>query len=153
RTASAIAASSGNRNVVVVDLANDYATCSRLAIACADSCSEEAAGAAIGALQAAGIAVSRIDDVAGLVVMRTVAMLANEAADAVTQGIASARDGDVAMRNGVNYPRGPPAWGDAIGLAHVCGVLRNLAAHYGESRYRTSPLLARRCAVHAPLGE
>ena len=56
------------------------------------------------------------------------------------------------MRNGVNYPRGPLAWADAIGLAHVCDVLRHLAAHYGEDRYRISPLLARRCATGAPLG-
>ena len=153
RTATAIGVGGGQPNVVVFDLAHDYGTCTRLAIARADTCSDDAAAAAIGALQAAGIAVSRIDDVAGLVVMRTVAMLANEAADAVTQGIASARDVDVALRNGVNYPRGPLAWADAIGLAHVCAVLRNLAAHYGESRYRISPLLARRCAVHAPLGE
>ena len=57
------------------------------------------------------------------------------------------------MRNGVNYPRGPLAWADAIGLPHVCAVLRHLAAHYGEDRYRMSPLLARRCATGAPLGE
>ena len=153
RTATAIAVGGGRPNVVVFDLAYDYGQCTRLAIARADTCSDEAAAAAIGALQAAGIAVSRIDDVAGLVVMRTVAMLANEAADAVTQGIASARDVDVAMRNGVNYPRGPLAWADAIGLGHVSAVLRNLAAHYGEVRYRISPLLARRCATRAPLGE
>ena len=138
---------------VVFDLAHDYRSCARLAIARADTCSDEAAAAAIGALQGAGIAVSRIDDVAGLVVMRTVAMLANECADAVTQGIANARDVDVAMRNGVNYPRGPLAWADAIGLEHVCAVLRNLAAHYGEERYRISPLLARRCATNTPLGQ
>jgi len=153
RTATAIAVGGGQPNVVVFDLAYDYRTCTRIAIARADTCSDEAAAAAIGALQAAGIAVSRIDDVAGLVVMRTVAMLANEAADAVTQGIANARDVDVAMRNGVNYPCGPLAWADVIGLGHVCAVLRNLAAHYGEDRYRISPLLARRCATHAPLGE
>jgi 3-hydroxybutyryl-CoA dehydrogenase len=152
RTATAIAAG-GKPEVVVFDLAHDYGQCTRLAIARADSCSDEAAAAATGALQAAGIAVSRIDDVAGLVVMRTVAMLANEAADAVTQGIANARDVDVAMRNGVNYPRGPLAWADAIGLGHVCGVLRNVGGHYGESRYRISPLLARRCATNARLVE
>jgi 3-hydroxybutyryl-CoA dehydrogenase len=153
RTATAIAVAGEKPNVVVFDLAHDYGQCTRLAIARADTCSDEAAAAATGALQAAGIAVSRIDDVAGLVVMRTVAMLANEAADAVTQGIASARDVDVAMRNGVNYPRGPLAWADAIGLGHVSTVLRNLAAHYGETRYRISPLLARRCATRAPLGQ
>jgi 3-hydroxybutyryl-CoA dehydrogenase len=153
RTATAIAVSSGQPNVVVFDLAYDYGSCTRLAIARADTCSDGAAAAAMGALQAAGIAVSRIDDVAGLVVMRTVAMLANEAADAVTQGVANARDVDVAMRNGVNYPRGPLAWADAIGLPYVCDVLRHLGAHYGEDRYRISPLLARRCATKSPLGE
>ena len=40
--------------------------------------SESAWDAGVGALQAAGIAVSAVDDVAGLAVMRTVAMLANE---------------------------------------------------------------------------
>lgn len=146
RTATALAAAAGTRNVVVYDLALDYAKCSRLAIAAADTCDERALAGAVGALQAAGIAVSRIDDVAGMVVLRTVAMLANEAADAVMQGIAVATDVDRAMRNGVNYPQGPLAWADAIGLERVCSVLRNLAAHYGEDRYRISPLLARRCA-------
>jgi len=153
RTATAIAAAAGRPNVVVFDLAFDYATCTRLAIARADCCSESGSASAVGALQAAGIAVSRIDDVAGLPVMRTLAMLANEAADAVTQGIASAGDVDLAMEKGVNYPRGPFAWSDAVGPAHVCAVLRNMAAHYGEERYRVSPLLARRCASRARIAE
>ena len=79
--------------------------------------------------------------------MRTVAMLANEAADAVSQDVASARDVDLAMRNGLNYPVGPLAWADAIGLAHVRAVLANLSAHYGDPRYRTSPLLRREPAA------
>ena len=118
----------------------------RLAAARSDTCSDAAWAAAAGALQAAGIAVSRVDDVAGLVVMRTVAMLANEAADAVTQGIATARDVDLAMCNGMNYPRGPLAWADAVGVSQVVTVLRNLHEHYGDPRYRTSPLLSRRAA-------
>ncbi len=153
RTATALAAACGRRDVVVYDLAFDYGKCTRLAIAAADGCGEAALAAVVGALQAAGIAVSRCDDVAGLVVMRTVAMLANEAADAVTQGIASARDVDVAMMRGVNYPRGPLAWADAIGLAHVRATLANLAAHYGDGRYRTSPRVTRRCATGGRLGE
>ena len=107
----------------------------------------------LGALQACGIAVSRFDDVAGLPVMRTVAMLVNEAADAVTQGIACASDVDLAMQRGVNYPRGPLAWGDAIGLAQVRNVLQHLAAHYGDDRYRLAPLIARRYASGGRLGE
>ena len=146
RTATAIASDAGARDVVTFDLAFDFSKCARLAIARADNCRDTAFSAAVGALQAAGIAVSRVDDVAGLVVLRTVTMLANEASDAVTQGIATAADIDLAMQKGVNYPRGPLAWADALGIAFVRDTLQNLAAHYGEDRYRLSPLIARRCA-------
>ena len=77
----------GVRDLVVFDLALDYAhgdapggRARRHVQRCG------ACAAAVGALQAAGIAVSRLDDVAGLAVLRTVAMLANEAADAVHAG-------------------------------------------------------------------
>jgi 3-hydroxybutyryl-CoA dehydrogenase len=153
RTATAMAALAGVRNVVTFDLAFDYAHCARLAVARADTCSDAAFAAAVGGLQAAGIAVSRLDDVAGLIVLRTVAMLANEASDAVAQGIASAADVDVAMQKGVNYPRGPLAWADALGLVLVRDTLNHLASHYGEDRYRLSPLLARRCASEGRLVE
>jgi 3-hydroxybutyryl-CoA dehydrogenase len=153
RTATMVAASCARPDVVVFDLALDFRNCTRLAIAVADSCSAAGAAAAIGALQAAGIAVTRVDDVAGLIVLRTVAMLANEAADAVTQGIAAPADVDLAMRKGVNYPRGPLEWADAIGLKRARAVLHHLAAHYGEDRYRVSPLITRRCATGGKLGE
>jgi len=144
RTATARAAASGIADLVVFDLALDYAKAARLAVARADSCGDAAAAAAAGALQAAGIAVSGVDDVPGLVVLRTVAMLANEAADALVQGVAGAEAIDLAMQKGVSYPRGPLAWADALGVATVRDVLAHLAAHYGEDRYRTSPLIARR---------
>jgi 3-hydroxybutyryl-CoA dehydrogenase len=73
-------------------------------------------------------------------------MLANEAADALLQGVASAADIDLAMRAGVNYPQGPLAWADAVGLPHILKTLDNLQAAYGEERYRPSLLLRRRVA-------
>ncbi|MGE5170776.1 MAG: 3-hydroxyacyl-CoA dehydrogenase [Rudaea sp.] len=149
RTATARGAAAGVANHVLFDLALDYRACVRLGLARGDRCSESAFDAAVGALQAAGIAVSPLDDVAGLVVLRTVCALANEAADAVTLGIASARDVDIAMQKGVNYPRGPLAWADAIGVGRVRAALVHLAAHYGEDRYRLSPLIARRHAAGA----
>ena len=151
-TATARGAATSTRNLVLFDLALDYAACKRLALAPADSCAPEAFAAAAGLFQAAGIAVSRIDDVAGLVVMRTVAALANEAADAVTHGIATAADVDVAMRKGVNYPRGPLRWADDVGVSRIRDVLVHLATHYGEDRYRVSPLIARRHATGGALG-
>jgi 3-hydroxybutyryl-CoA dehydrogenase len=147
RTATQRAMTIGERDLVVFDLALDYASCSRLAVARADCCSDSIWNAAVGALQATGIAVSAFDDVAGLAVMRTVAMLANEAADAVMQGIATANDVDLAMQKGVNYPLGPLAWADRTGVARVREVLVHLASHYSEDRYRVSPLIARRCAT------
>lgn len=147
RTATARVAACGVRNLALFDLALDYATTKRLAVARADTCDAEAYGGAVATLAAAGIAVSRLDDVAGLAVMRTVAMLANEAADAAAQGVASAAAIDTAMRQGVNYPRGPLAWADALGAGRIAEVIANLGAHYGEDRYRISPLLARRAAT------
>ena len=109
-----------------------------------------ALAAVTGFFQALGKQVIVIDDAPGMVVMRTVAMLANEAAEVVQQGIASVQDTDLAMVNGVNYPRGPLAWADAIGPAVIQRVLANLAATYGEERYRSSPLLARRALTGQP---
>jgi 3-hydroxybutyryl-CoA dehydrogenase len=146
RTATERANAIDHADTVLFDLALDYALASRIALARADGCSDAAYNAVVGLFQAAGFAVSRIDDVAGMVVMRTVAMLANEAADAVNQGVCSAAAVDTAMQKGVNYPRGPLAWTDAIGVKHIVAVLSNLAASYGEDRYRVSPLLRRKLA-------
>ena len=152
RTATTRAAATSVRDLIVFDLALDYTKASRLAIGCADTAVDAAAAVVVGALGAAGIAVSQLDDVAGLAVMRTVAALANEAADAVVQRVASTSAIDLAMKQGVNYPQGPLAWGDAIGAATVREVIMNLAAHYGEDRYRVSPLVTRRAATGGKLG-
>jgi 3-hydroxybutyryl-CoA dehydrogenase len=151
RTATARAVEAGVRDLVVFDLALDYARATRLAIARADGCTDAAGAAAAGALQTAGLAASRIDDCPGLVVLRTVAMLANEAAEALVQGVADAAAVDLAMEKGVNYPRGPLAWADALGAVTVRDVLTHLAAHYGDGRYRVSPLIARRALTGQPL--
>jgi 3-hydroxybutyryl-CoA dehydrogenase len=82
-------------------------------------------------------------DVPGIIAMRTVAMIANEAADLVNQEIATVSDIDTAMRKGVNYPKGPLEWADEIGVRAVNSVLRNLGAHYDGDRYRISPLIQR----------
>ena len=147
RTATAHAAQSNFANLVKLDLAFDYAKATRCAVTRADQCFAAGFDNAVGLLQAGGLAVSRLDDAPALAVMRTVAMLANEAADAVHQGVCSAGDCDTGMQKGVNYPRGPLAWADAIGIDTVVGVLDNLCAHYGEDRYRVSPLLRRKLAA------
>ena len=52
-------------------------------------------------------------------------------------------DVDAGMVLGLNHPRGPLAWGDAIGSTHVLAVLDALRVEHGEERYRAAPLLRR----------
>lgn len=136
----------GLRNLILLDLACNYGTASRIAISCAAGIEPLALAQGVALLQQAGLQVSQLSDSPALAVLRTVAMLANEAADALLQGVASAADIDLAMRAGVNYPQGPLAWADAIGLQHILVVLENLQASYGEERYRPSLLLRRHVA-------
>ena len=75
------------------------------------------------------------------IVMRVLAMLVNEAAEVVRWRIASPADVDLAMTRGVNYPRGPLAWGNELGLLHVVEEIERLREDSGEERYRSSPLL------------
>ncbi len=72
---------------------------------------------------------------------RILAMLINEAVDAVFWQVASAEDIDLAMRFGTNYPKGLLAWCDEIGANKPLSILENLYQTYGEDRYRPSSLL------------
>lgn len=144
RSATQRACDTGVSNLVLLDLALDFAAAKRVALCAAEQCSAAAYDAVERLFLDAGIAVTRLADVPGMAVMRTVAMLVNEAADAVNQGVCTAQAADIAMCKGVNYPRGPLAWSDAIGAKQVVDVLANLAAAYGEDRYRVSPLLRRK---------
>jgi 3-hydroxybutyryl-CoA dehydrogenase len=74
---------------------------------------------------------------------RVLAMLINEAADAVFMKVASIEDVDLAMTKGVNYPKGLCKWADEIGIDKVVDDLQKLFEEYGEDRYRVNPLLKR----------
>ncbi len=77
------------------------------------------------------------------IVDRVLAMLINEAVDALYLRVATAADIDLAMTTGVNYPRGLLAWGDELGVRTVLHRISALQEEYGEDRYRPSPLLRR----------
>jgi 3-hydroxybutyryl-CoA dehydrogenase len=149
RSATRRARDTGENELALFDLALDYASATRIAISVADQATGQAAASAAGFFQAMGIAVSLTDDAPGLVVLRTVAMLVNEALDMAQHGVASPEDIDLAMTLGVNYPKGPFEWGNEIGLDLVKTVLDNLKRHYGEDRYRASPRLNRLVAREA----
>jgi len=83
-------------------------------------------------------------EVSAQIVERILAMLLNEAYDALFWQVASANDIDLAMTKGVNYPKGLLAWSEEKGAAHWFDVLEGLQARYGEDRYRPSLLLRHR---------
>jgi len=84
------------------------------------------------------------DEVTGMQIFeRILAMLINEAVDALHLGVASVNDLEVAMTKGVNYPKGLLSWCDEWGAAKCLEILDNLYHEYHEDRYRASTLLRR----------
>lgn len=122
---------------------------SALAYAVADGASDSWRAQAPAWLAALGYAPLPVADAPGLVVARTVAMLVNEAADAVLQGVCSEAGADAAMKLGVNYPQGPFEWLAGWSAREVVALLDALDAHYRGERYRASPWLRRRAGAHA----
>ena len=80
------------------------------------------------------------DEVLGrAIVDRVVAMLINEAADAVYRAIGSESDVETAMLKGVNYPKGLLAWGREWGWTKVRDQIEALRERTGDPRYRVCP--------------
>jgi 3-hydroxybutyryl-CoA dehydrogenase len=92
-----------------------------------------------------------VQDAPGLVLGRIVCQVINEAAFALGEGVGSAADIDAGMIHGLNYPRGPLAWADEIGLDHILSVVDGLYEERREERYRAAPVL-RRLALSGRLG-
>ena len=111
----------------------------------------EMRAAAHGLLSGDGVPVTVIGDSPGFVAQRTIAQIVNIACDIAQQRIASPADIDAAVTLGLGYPRGPLAWGDAIGPARILGILRTLNDFYGDPRYRASPWLKRRARLGVSL--
>jgi 3-hydroxybutyryl-CoA dehydrogenase len=145
RSAAQVAAEFGIAELAVFDRLPTVPTAAgtALAFALAPAANPAWRGQAAAWLAALGFAPLRIADAPGLVVARTVAMLINEAADAVQQGVCTPESADAAMKLGVNYPAGPFEWLQGWSAAGAIGVLDALDAHYRGERYRVSPWLHR----------
>ncbi|MET0818962.1 MAG: 3-hydroxyacyl-CoA dehydrogenase family protein [Solirubrobacteraceae bacterium] len=113
------------------------------------------AAAAAAALEAFFATLGRraewVGDGPGLVGGRIVAQLVTAACFALGEGVADAAAIDLGMVLGLNHPRGPLAWGDAIGPGAVLDTLLALWEEYREERYRPSPVLVRAVRAEADL--
>lgn len=143
RSAVQVAAQRGERQTGVLDLVLEGGE-GALAVAFAPGVGPAARTGVFQLLRACGWQAIAIRDIPGLLVARTVAMLVNEGADAVWQGVCDVRAANLAMRLGTNYPAGPFEWLDQVGVDYVVAVLDNLHAAYRSERYRVSPLLQQR---------
>ena len=149
-TAGEVAAQLRTANVAVFDriIALPCAPGTALAYAVADTASSAWRTEAAAWLAALGFTPLPVADTPGLVAARTVAMLINEAADAVLQGVCTPEGADAAMKLGVNYPAGPFEWLARWNETDVVRLLDTLDTHYRGERYRVSPWLRRRAIPH-----
>ncbi len=138
--------------LVLFDLALDYRKTPRIALAATNG-DKHSLNVAAGFFQSLGKAVNVVLDVPGMLVMRSVCLLVNEAASAIAHQVCSAGDLDIAMKQGVNYPLGPVEWGESLDLHRVVTVVANMHQAYGDDRYRVIPLLARRALAHRKLSD
>jgi 3-hydroxybutyryl-CoA dehydrogenase len=147
RPAAQVAAEEGVRELALFDLAiatNGGAPGTPLAFSVSASASAAWRDEAAQWLRIAGWAPQAIGDAPGLIVARTIAMLVNEACDAVQQGVCTPEGADQAMKLGLNYPAGPFEWLAAWDAGTIVALLDRLDAHYRGERYRASPELRQR---------
>lgn len=77
----------------------------------------------------------------GFVTTRAIVPLLNEAMHILLEGIASAKDIDIAMKLGYNFTMGPLEMADTMGLDEVLAWMETLWHSLGEPRYRPCPIL------------
>lgn len=85
-----------------------------------------------------------VPDLPGLVSPRVISMIVNEAWYALEEGVSSREDIDTAMQLGTNYPYGPFAWGEKIGLKKIVSLLKVLKQD--SPRYEVADLLLKEVA-------
>jgi 3-hydroxybutyryl-CoA dehydrogenase len=77
------------------------------------------------------------------VALRVISCIVNEAFLALSEGVATAKDIDRAMKLGANYPKGPFEWGEEIGARSIVETLDSLRAAHGDA-YLAAPALRER---------
>ncbi len=84
-----------------------------------------------------------VKDSPGFVVNRILAPMLNEAVWALHEGLATKEDIDAAMKTGCNFPMGPLALADFVGLDTCLFILEVMHKGLKEDKFKPCPLLKR----------
>ena len=105
--------------------------------------SEETITAAVSFAEACGKSPVRVKDRAGFIVNALLFPYLNNAARMLENGTASAEDIDTAMKGGCNFPMGPLALLDLVGLDTSLSILDALYEEFRDPNYAAVPSLRR----------
>ena len=134
--------------LVALDLTGD--TSRRVTVMTAPGADPAARDSVAAALGRSGRQVTAIKDSPGFVLQRVRAMIANLGMEMAQTGLAAPADIDLAMRLGLNYPKGPFALADEMGAATTLRIMQQLHTLTGDDRYRPSLWLRRRALLNLP---
>ena len=109
--------------------------------------SDETIEAATAFASACGKDPVAVKDQAGFVVNALLFPYLNNAIRLLEGGVASREGIDAAMRGGCNFPMGPLALLDLVGLDTSLAILDALYAEFGDPNYRAVPVLRRMVAA------
>jgi len=82
-----------------------------------------------------------VTDRVGMISLRIISMIINEAYLVLQEGTSNKEDIDIAMKLGTNYPFGPVEWSEKIGVDLIYNILKSMSDEFGDDRYRITPLL------------
>ena len=119
----------------------------RATLMCCPAASAVIRDSVVALLAKAGGKITVINDSPGFVAQRVRGQIANLGCEMAQQRIATPADIDTAMTLGLNYPLGPLAIVDDLGVRTTFDILTRLQAITGDDRYRPSQWLRRRALL------
>jgi 3-hydroxybutyryl-CoA dehydrogenase len=105
--------------------------------------SDETVATAVGFAEACWKQAVQVRDQAGFIVNALLFPYLNNAVRMLDAGVATRDDIDTAMKGGCNFPMGPLALLDLVGLDTSLAILEALYAEFRDPNYAPAPLLSR----------